>query len=101
MDSPIADTDSIVIVEGMDSTTSGFTVDYAGRGSMKLADLVGGLVAGAGKVVDARMYSPEEGGGWIVVLDTEYAALKVAHKYRHSNVSMGEAATGGWYVAVR
>lgn len=63
------------------------------------ADL-GKLVQGAGKIVEIRAYPPAKGGGWVAVLDKEYAALKVFYKYRQSDVSLSKV-PAGWSVTVK
>ena len=59
------------------------------------------LVQGAGHVVDAQAYEPAKGGGWIVVFDTEYAALKVYYTYRKSSGVKLDKSSKGWSVSTR
>lgn len=75
-------------------------VDYEGEGSEKLANELARHVGDAGSVVLARMYEPEKGGGWAAILSTEYAALKVFYKYRHSDVRL-DPNPRGWTVTCR
>ena len=56
------------------------------------------IVRGAGKVTDVQTEGP--GSGWLVVFDTEYAALKAYYHYRHNKPNFGKANGGGWYVSV-
>ena len=75
-------------------------IDYEGAGSKKVEQEVKRIIKGAGKVVHAQMYEPAKGGGFVVVLDTEYAALKVYYKYRHSTVHLDKNPKG-WVVSVK
>lgn len=75
-------------------------VGYEGEGSERLAKELAGVVGDAGAVLVARLYEPEKGGGWAAVLSTEYAALKVFYKYRHSDVRL-DANPRGWTVTCR
>lgn len=61
------------------------------------------LIGDAGKVLDAIAYEEAKGGGWAVILDTEYAALKTYYAFRNSpGVRFGESTNmGGWFVSVR
>jgi hypothetical protein len=56
------------------------------------------IVQGAGKVIHVQSEGP--GSGWLVVFDTEYAALKAYYHYRRSEPNFGKASTGGWYVSI-
>ena len=58
------------------------------------------LIGDAGTVLDAQAYEPAKGGGWAVVVDTEYAALKIFYKYRYSNVKLDKVPSG-YAVCVR
>jgi len=56
-------------------------------------------IRGAGKIVDLVAYAPAKGGGWTVVLDTEYAALKLYYYYRMSDVHLTEKGST-WIISV-
>lgn len=56
------------------------------------------IVSPAGKVTHVQSEGP--GSGWLVVFDTEYAALKAYYHYRHSNPNFGKASTGGWFMSI-
>jgi hypothetical protein len=70
------------------------------RASARLCEALVKIVAGAGDVVSARLYAPDEGGGWSAVLGSEYAALKVYYHYRYSRVAL-DLTPLGWVVSVR
>lgn len=56
---------------------------------------------GAGHVLDAVMYEPAKGGGWAVLFDTEYAALKVHYKYLGNPTLRLGKTPRGWVVSTR
>ena len=60
-----------------------------------------GIIGDAGKVLDIADHDSD--GGWIVILDTEYAALKVYYKFRTASyLNFGKSCSvDGWYVSVR
>jgi hypothetical protein len=69
------------------------------RFAKRLTKDMNALVAGAGKVVYAVAYEPAKGGGWAVIFDTEYAALKAFYAWRNfANVHFGKGSRG-WYVS--
>jgi hypothetical protein len=57
------------------------------------------IVGNAGNVVHAEMYEEAKGGGWAVVFDTEYAALKAFYKYRGSPGLRFGKSPQGWYIS--
>jgi hypothetical protein len=71
------------------------------HGSGRLQKEMQRRVGDAGRVVHAEMYEEAKGGGWAVVFDTEYAALKAYYAYRSSpGVGFGKSPTySGWYVS--
>jgi hypothetical protein len=68
--------------------------------SARLKAEIEGHIGAAGKVIEAIYGGP--GVGWTVVLDTEYAALKVFYAYRRTKgLRLGESRNlGGWFVSV-
>lgn len=54
-------------------------------------------IHGAGKVVDVM--TEGAGHGWLVVVDTEYAALKLYYVYRNSNPHLDKG-PHGWAVSL-
>ena len=78
-----------------------FEFEFTERMRHRLTETIEPIIKGTGgKVVDAQAYAPAKGGGWIVVLSNEYAALKVYYTYRHSKVNR-EKGPKGWAVSVR
>lgn len=57
-------------------------------------------IGDAGKIVELTGYAPAKGGGWAVVLSTEYAALKLYYVYRRGNTHL-EKRPNGWLVSSR
>ncbi len=54
-------------------------------------------VRGAGKVIEAQWRGDRS---WLVVFDTEYAALKAYYIYRGApKVRFGKSGTGDWYIS--
>ncbi len=64
---------------------------------------MGKLAHDTGRVTHVEAYDHAKGGGWIVVFDTEYAALKVHYKFLGSpGLKFGKSPScGGWFVSVR
>jgi hypothetical protein len=70
----------------------------ANRLAVRLEQEMNKIVRGAGKVTEVQTEGP--GSGWLVVFDTEYAALKAYYHYRHNKPNFGKANGGGWFVSV-
>jgi len=69
------------------------------RGDERLRDQMQRTVGDAGSVVHAEMYEEAKGGGWAVVFDTEYAALKAFYKYRGAPGLRFGRSPQGWYIS--
>jgi len=80
----------------------------------KLNETLSSIVSGAGCVVSAEGHEAAKGGGWTATFDSEFAALRVYHKYTFAahtsggqtplpyTVNMGKrAGVAEWFVIVR
>ena len=66
----------------------------------KLIKEIRAIIKDAGSVVEVVGYELAKGGGWAVVVSTEYAALKVYYAYRTCKINM-EKCPNGWAVTVK
>jgi hypothetical protein len=76
------------------------TTNTAERLAAKLKQELTKIIGERGNVI--HVATEGLGHGWCVVFDTEYAALKAYHTYRHSkDVQFGESKNlNGWYISV-
>lgn len=76
------------------------TANTAERLAAKLTRVMNQVVGDRGKVI--YVVTEGLGTGWIVVFDTEHAALKAYHAYRYAKgVRFGESKkVNGWFIAV-
>lgn len=76
--------------------------DYEGAGSEKVKRVVETLIRGTdGKVLEAVMYPPEKGGGYSVVLSSEWAALRCWYHHKDNKKANLDKTPKGWVFSVR